>query len=178
VNSQFSSQAYKPTKLENLSAAINALACTFVFEANTNIYCFFSVFREARRLREGVEQALLLTLFIYMTLFLVLFVDLVLGFHHYCEELEVLFILLIFVPAFALSCMSRPTKNSVMKRHVLSPKYLQYLDYVVFMLKSNLVKVILVTGLLYAVRMLYFSESILKFRELYPAEYQASFHDA
>jgi hypothetical protein len=26
--------------------------------------------------------------------------------------------------------------------------------------------------------MLYFSESILKFRELYPAEYQASFHDA
>lgn len=46
---------YEPSKLERLSAAINALACTFVFDANTNIYCFYPVFREARRLREGVE---------------------------------------------------------------------------------------------------------------------------
>lgn len=76
---------YKPTKLERLSIALNSLACSFVFDANTNIYCFFSVFREARRLREGVEQAMLLALFIYLQVFLIFFVDLVLGLHHYCS---------------------------------------------------------------------------------------------
>ena len=124
TGSQLSHHAYKATHLEKLSAAINSLACTFVFEANTNIYCFFSVFREARRLRESVEQASLLTIFTYFTVFSVLFVDLILGLHHYCTQVEVLYILIIFVPTFALSCMSRPTKNSIMKRHVLSPKYL------------------------------------------------------
>ena len=49
------SNEYKPSTLERLSASINALGCSFVFDANTNIYCFFSVFREARRLRESVE---------------------------------------------------------------------------------------------------------------------------
>lgn len=74
---------YKPSKLERLSAAINALACTFVFDANTNIYCFFSVFREARRLRESVESASLLAIFLYIIVFLVLFVDLCLSVNHF-----------------------------------------------------------------------------------------------
>lgn len=175
--SQLSHTAYKATKLEQLSAAINSLACTFVFEANTNIYCFFSVFREARRLRESVEQACLLTIFTFYTVFTVLFVDLALGLYHYCNQLEVLYILIIFVPIFALSCMSRPTKNSIMKRHVLSPKYLQYLDFAVFMLKSNIIKVFLVTGLLYAVRFLYLKETIDAFKSQYPADYKTIFSD-
>lgn len=73
--------------------------------------------------------------------------------------------------------MSRPTKNSVMKRHVLSPKYLEYMEYAVFVLKSNIVKIILTTGLLYSVRCLYFAETIDKFRELYPNEYKVAFDD-
>ena len=95
-----------------------------MFDANTNIYCFFSVFREARRLRESVEQASIMTMFLYLNVFAVLFIDLCLGIDHFCNQLEVLYILLVMVPMYSLGCMSRPTKNSVMKRHVLSPKYL------------------------------------------------------
>jgi CRP-like cAMP-binding protein len=52
---ELKADAYQPTRFDQLASAINALACTFVFDANTNVYCFFSVFREARRLRESVE---------------------------------------------------------------------------------------------------------------------------
>ena len=149
-------QPYKPNKLERLSAEINSLGCSFVFDANTNIYCFFSIFREARRLRESVEQAMVLSLFTYLNVFLILFVDLILGVHHFCTQLEVLYILCIFVPIFSLSCMARPTKNSVMKRHVVSPKYLEVLDYAIFMLKSNMIKVVIASLMLYLVRILYF----------------------
>ena len=48
---------YKPSKLEELSASLNRLACTFIFDANTNITCVFPVFREARSLRRSFEYA-------------------------------------------------------------------------------------------------------------------------
>ena len=105
----------------------------------------------------------MLCLYIYLHVFSLLFIDLVLGVHHYCDQLEVMYILCIMVPIFSLSCMARPSKNSVMKRHVLSPKYLQYLDYVIFMIKSNAAKVFLTTALFYAIRMLYFWECITTF---------------
>ena len=146
-----------------MSAAINSLGCSFVFEASTNIYCFFSVFREARRLRESVEQAMILALFSYLNLFLILFIDLILGLHHFCTQLEIMYLLCLFVPIFSLSCMARPTKNSVMKRHVLSTKYkdvLAVLDYAVFMLKSNILKVVVSTLCVYLVRVLYLNETI------------------
>ena len=168
---------YKPNQLEKLSVAINSLACSFVFDANTNIYCFFSIFREARRLRESVEQALVLALFTYLNVFLILFVDLILGLHHYCTQLEVIYILCIFVPLFSLSCMARPTKNSVMKRHVLSPKYLEVLDFAIFMLKSNLIKVIIASLLLYLIRIFYLQEAIDKFQQTLPMEYRRLFED-
>mmetsp|Transcript_5318 Transcript_5318/g.8208 ORF Transcript_5318/g.8208 Transcript_5318/m.8208 type:complete len:115 (+) Transcript_5318:3875-4219(+) len=41
----------EPSKLEKLSSSLTALGCNFVFDANTNIYCIFPAFREARRLR-------------------------------------------------------------------------------------------------------------------------------
>jgi hypothetical protein len=71
--------------------------------------------------------------------------------------------------------MARPSKNSVMKRHVFSPKYLQYLDYVIFMIKSNAAKVILTTALFYAIRILYFWECITAFKALYPNDYKKAF---
>jgi hypothetical protein len=107
-------------------------------------------------LRESVEQALVLALFTYLNVFLILLVDLVLGLHHFCTQLEVLYILCVFVPLFSLSCMARPTKNSIMKRHVLSPKYLEVLDFAIFMLKSNLIKILMASILIYMIRILYF----------------------
>lgn len=64
-----------------------------------------------------------------------------------------------------------------MKRHVLSPKYLQYLDYAIFMLKCNAIKVIITTALLYAVRCLYLSEAIEKFSIAHPGDYKTAFED-
>ena len=53
---------YIPSKLEQLSASLNRIATTFVFDANTRITCMIPVFREARRLREATEHALLMIL--------------------------------------------------------------------------------------------------------------------
>lgn len=155
---------YQPSKLERLSAAINSLACTFVFDANTNIYCFFSIFREARRLRESVEQSILLALTLYLVVFFTLFIDLALGFDFYISQVETLYILFLSIPIGAFSCMSRPTKNSIMKRHVLNPKYLPYLDYSVFFFKSIVLKVILSVLIFYAIRFYYMRNAIEQFR--------------
>jgi hypothetical protein len=118
-----------------------------------------------------------MTIFLYLNVFAVLFVDLCLGLEHYCSQLEVLYTLLVFTPLFSLSCMSRPTKNSVMKRHVLSPKYLQHLDFALFQVKSNLAKIFLTTALLYSVRALYLAEAIGRFREVHNAHYRRAFDD-
>lgn len=74
--------------------------------------------------------------------------------------------------------MARPTKNSVMKRHMLSPKYLEVLDFAIFMLKSNLIKVVLASFMLYLVRILYFREAIEHFEQILPAEYRRLFDDS
>ena len=78
---------------------------------------------------------------------------------------------------FSISCMSRATKNSVMKRHVLSPKYLQHLDFAIFMLKSNIAKVFMTTFLLYSVRMLYFWEAVNQFKSNQSSAYALEFND-
>ena len=76
--------------------------------------------------------------------------------------------------------MARPTKNSVMKRHVLSTKYkdvLAVMDYAVFMLKSNILKVIISSACVYLVRVLYLYEAIQRFKDRYPQDYKVAFGD-
>jgi hypothetical protein len=76
--------------------------------------------------------------------------------------------------------MARPTKNSVMKRHVLSTKYkdvLSVMDYAVFMLKGNIMKVIVSTFCVYLVRILLIYEAINKFQTEYKDLYKQAFDD-
>jgi hypothetical protein len=174
-NSSSFSRDYKPSKWERLSASINALACTFVFDANTNIYCFFSVFREARRLRESVEQASILAIALYMVVFFTLLIDLILGLDHYISQIETLYLLFLSIPAGAFTCLYRPTKNSIMKRHVLNPKYLPHLDYAVYMLKTCVIKVILTVFIFYSIRFYYMKRAIEQFQYAYPADYAVAF---
>lgn len=58
-----------------------------------------------------------------------------------------------------------------MKRHVLSPKYLSYMDYAVFMLKSSAVKVVFAAFIFYAIRIYYLNRAIEKFRYEFPTDY-------
>jgi hypothetical protein len=104
----------------------------------------------------------------YFIVFLIMFVDLVLGLYNYCDQLETIYTLFIFVPALSFTCLSRPTKNSVMKRHVLSPKYLQYLDFAIFMIKACILKVLCCSFMIYAIRIFYFREAIDHFRVTEP----------
>ena len=117
---------YTPSKLEQLSAALNRLAASFVFDANTNITCFFPVFREARRLREASEHALTMLLSMTSIMCITSILCLVFGASiSYMDDLQTLFILVVSIPLSAISCLARPTDNSIMKVHVVSPKYLQ-----------------------------------------------------
>ena len=70
---------YTPSKLEQLSASLNRLSATFVFDASTNIYCFFTVFREARCLRESLERALMMLIALTSILCVAFITCLVLG---------------------------------------------------------------------------------------------------
>lgn len=76
--------------------------------------------------------------------------------------------------------MARPTKNSVMKRHVLSTKYkdvLAAMDHAVFILKSNLLKIVVASFCIYLVRILYLYEAIVTFQSRYPQAYITAFED-
>lgn len=84
--------------------------------------------------------------------------------------------LFIFVPVFSFSCMSRPSKNSMMKRHTLSPKYLAYLDYAVYMIKASFLKIFTSCVLMYAVRIFYFRQAFEDFRRKHPDQFAEIFH--
>jgi hypothetical protein len=103
----------EPTKLEKLSAALTALACTFVFEDNTNIYCIYPAFRESRRLRQGIEQGTLMSLVCYWTLFLSIFIsEMVLGIDCVTSPLlakyQVIILSVLIIPASCLTTLARP----------------------------------------------------------------------
>ena len=116
-----------------------------------------------------------MAIYIYLMLFLIFLIDLCLGMYNYIDQLETLYILFVFVPLFSFSCMSRPTKNSIMKRHVLSPKYLPYLDFAIYIIKSSFLKMIVGAALLYSVRIFYLRQAIENFRETQPLDYYKTF---
>jgi len=60
---------------------------------------------------------------------------------------------------------------------MLSPKYLEVLDFAIFMMKSNLIKVVIASFMLYLVRILYFREAIDFFEQSLPSEYKKMFVD-
>lgn len=116
---------YLPSKLEQLSAALNRLAATFVFDANTDMGSFYPVFREARRLREATEHGLTMLLALNAVVILTQLTCLMLGITvSYLDDLQTLFILILSIPASAVCCLASPTDNSIMKLRVVSPKYI------------------------------------------------------
>ena len=99
---------YTPTKLEQLSAALNRLAASFVFDAETNITCFFPVFREARRLREATEHASMMLLTLTGVVSVTSILCLVFGLSMpYLDDHQILIILFICIPFSASSCLAR-----------------------------------------------------------------------
>jgi hypothetical protein len=72
-----------PSIIERLSGALTALACTFVFDANSNVYCIYPALREARRLKLGIEVAALMSLSAYQFVFLTYFFsEMIFGFQN------------------------------------------------------------------------------------------------
>jgi len=70
----------EPSILEKLSRDLTALACTFVFEANTNIYCIYPALRESRRLQLGIKLTMLMSFITYITLLMIYFIsEIILG---------------------------------------------------------------------------------------------------
>ena len=68
-----------PSTIEKLSAELNWIACTFVFNANTDIRCFNEVFSESRRLRQAIESSLRIVYALYAVVILTLTLNLLLG---------------------------------------------------------------------------------------------------
>jgi hypothetical protein len=100
---------------------------------------------------------------LYLCVFLLFFIDLILGVNPILTGTEACYILFLLIPVSALTCLSRPTKMSHMKRHVLSAKYKPYLDYALYVLKVSFIKIILATAIIYGIRIYYYHASILYF---------------
>ena len=103
----------KPTILEKLSRDLTALACTFVFEANTNIYCIYPALRESRRLKLGIELTMLLAILSYCTLYMTFFIsEMILGMNSVQFPLlakwQYLVLLFVIFPFSCLSCLQSP----------------------------------------------------------------------
>ena len=148
-------QNYQPSKLEQLSAALNRLSCTFVFDEKTNITCFFIVFREARRLREVIEDVLLVILTLYGVVVGTLTLVLALGFSiDYIGQFQTLYLIGICIPFNVVTCLARQTDNTIMKLHVASPKYVKVLTSTVIMIKGAFVAGVLATVFLTGIHLL------------------------
>ena len=115
----------KPSILEKLSRDLTALACTFVFEANTNIYCIYPALRESRRLKLAIELTLLMAITSYLTIFLAFFFsEMVMGVNSMEYPLlakwQYLVLLVLIFPLSCLSCLQSPWIQDIfMQRMVL-----------------------------------------------------------
>jgi magnesium-transporting ATPase (P-type) len=65
----------EPSILEMLSSQLTALACDFVFKANTNVYCIYPALRESRRLIEGIRHVVIMCSVCYGTIFMSYFIS-------------------------------------------------------------------------------------------------------
>ena len=75
----------------------------------------FPVFREARRLREASEHALLMLISLTSVVAVTMISCFILGLNiDYLDEMQLLFILVVSIPLSAVSCLARPTDNSIM----------------------------------------------------------------
>lgn len=151
----------EPTTIEKLSAALTALACTFVFEADTNIYCIYPALRESRRLRQGIEQAILMSFVCYCTLFLSFFIsEIVLGIDSYqfplLHKYQILILTVVIIPFTCFTCLARPWKTQqLIKRSVLNQRLMgQSLDYQIRIIKYSKLQSVFTAILINVIRII------------------------
>ena len=72
----------------------------------------------------------------------------------YLDSIQTLFILVVSIPLSAISCLARPTDNSIMKVHVVSPKYIQIMQSTKVMIKGAFLKGLVATIILFSIHVL------------------------
>jgi hypothetical protein len=109
------SQPYIPNNLENLGYKLNSLPCAFNFNANTNIYSLYPLFRESRRMKNGQQQALLMSVLIYMIVLINKSIDICLGIPSTMSNAQTFILCFFCIPFLGMSYLNRPVHNHVMK---------------------------------------------------------------
>jgi len=120
---------YRPNKLENLSFKLNSIPCAFTYNANTNINSFFTLFREARRLKNGQQQALIMSTFLYMIILGTKIFEICLCIPSSMNNLQTLIACFLFIPILAFTYLFRPVSNNIMKRHSINRRYAHFVKY-------------------------------------------------
>ena len=92
-----------------------------------------------------------LTAFVSITLTLCLTFGLSVA---YLDDLQILCILITSIPLSAITCLARPTDNSIMKVHVVSPKYIQIMQSTKVMIKGAFLKVIVASLIMLSIHIL------------------------
>ncbi|CAI2367574.1 unnamed protein product [Moneuplotes crassus] len=136
-------RTYTPNKLENLAFSLNSLPCAFNYSANTNIYSLYTLFRESRRLKNGQQQCLLMTVFLYMMILGSKLVDISLGLPSNMSNFMTLIICFICIPLLALTFLFRPMSNNIMKRHSINRRYSHFVQYYKKMVRFYIIKIII-----------------------------------
>lgn len=116
----------EPSVLELLSSQLTALACDFVFKANTNVYCIYPALRESRRLIEGIRHVVIMISVCYGTIFMSYFIsEVIIGINSKSLPLltkyQLLALIFFIVPLSCMMCFGRPWNNDMlMQRSVLN----------------------------------------------------------
>ena len=63
-------------------------------------------------------------------------------------------LVMFFIPASAMSCIARPAENSLMKVHVVSPKYIRVMESTKLLIKGAFIKVFVASIVLIVLHML------------------------
>lgn len=154
----------EPSALEQLSSHLTALACDFVFKANTNIYSIYPALREARRLTEGCRQMILMSTQSFGTIFLSFFIsEVLLGIDSkkvpLLNNYHTLLLILVIIPVTSLLCLARPWDlRNYMTRSVINRRFREYLEYQLQTVMYTLMQTVYAALLINVVRLvnLYF----------------------
>jgi len=84
-----------------------------------------------------------------------------LGMDTFLSQFQTIYILMIMTPLFAFSFLSRPADNSIMKVHVVSPKYIRRLESTLITIKMSILKTIIAAILLIIIKIVYLYISLV-----------------
>ena len=166
------------TAYESFGMQLIALPCDFLFSANLNIYCLYSLLRKARVLTQAAKRAITFFFMALLCLWVPATLDLILGLPPSLPAFGYLYILFLYLPWLALSFLCVRDNNKIMGMRVSPLKISPYLKTERKFICFSICKLVLTTTFLFLINCASLVSNLSALKQSRPDLYFKLFHES